>query len=64
VPSSDKANAALNVPQDVAERISELLTPGSSFIVSDHGISNETGADTDFIAVKQLGRGVLAANEI
>ncbi|HET9718105.1 MAG TPA: L,D-transpeptidase [Pseudolabrys sp.] len=54
LPSSDKANAALNrieIPQDVANRIAELLTPGSSFIVSDHGISDETGSDTDFIVV-------------
>src|SRR2546422_1987067 len=52
----DKANAALDhieIPQDVVERISELLTPGSSLIVSDYGISEETGRDTDFIVVTQ-----------
>ncbi len=38
---------------DVVERISELLTPGSSLIVSDYGISEETGKDTDFIVVTQ-----------
>jgi L,D-transpeptidase catalytic domain len=56
VSSPDKANAALDrieIPQDVVERISELLTPGSSFIVSDYGISEETGKDTDFIVVTQ-----------
>ncbi len=50
----DKANAALNrieIPQDAAERIDELLTPGSSLILSDHGISDETGQDTDFIVL-------------
>ncbi len=50
----DKAQAALNrieIPQDVVERISELLTPGSSLIVSDYGVSAETGKDTDFIVV-------------
>jgi hypothetical protein len=54
LPTSDKANAALDrieIPQDVVERISELLTPGSSFIISDYGISNETGKDTDFIVL-------------
>ena len=54
MPSTDKANAALNrieIPQDVVERTSELLTPGSSFIISDYGISDETGNDTDFIVV-------------
>jgi hypothetical protein len=28
-----------------------LLTPGSSLIISDHGISDETGIDTDFIVL-------------
>jgi len=56
VSSPDKANAALDrieLPQDVVERISELLTPGSTLIVSDYGISAETGKDTDFIVVTQ-----------
>ena len=49
-----KANAALNrieIPQDTVERISELLTPASSLIISDNGFSHETGKDTDFIVV-------------
>jgi L,D-transpeptidase catalytic domain len=52
VPVTDKANAALNrieIPQDAFERISDLITPGSSLIVSDRGMSDETGSDTDFI---------------
>ncbi|HLN08150.1 MAG TPA: L,D-transpeptidase, partial [Xanthobacteraceae bacterium] len=56
VSSPDKANAALDrieIPQDVVERISELLTPGSSLILSDYAISGETGIDTDFIVVTQ-----------
>ena len=54
VPLPDKANAALDrieIPQDTVERISELLTPASSLIISDHGFSRETGKDTDFIVV-------------
>src|SRR5260370_18349693 len=54
VPGPDKANAALNrieIPQDTVERISELLTPASSLIISDNGFSHETGKDTDFIVV-------------
>src|ERR1700681_687357 len=54
VPSPDKANAALNrieIPQGTVERISELLTPASSLIISDNGFSHETGKDTDFIVV-------------
>jgi hypothetical protein len=52
--STDDANAALDrieIPQDVVGRISQLLTPGSSLIVSDYGLSRETGDDTDFIVV-------------
>jgi len=54
VPSPDKANAALDrieIPQDAVERISELLTPASSLIISDNGLGDETGRDTDFIVV-------------
>ena len=54
VSSPDKANAVLNrieIPQDTIERISELLTPASSLIISDNGFSRETGRDTDFIVV-------------
>ena len=53
-PSPDDANAALDrieIPQDVVGRISQILTPGSSLIVSDYGLSRETGTDTDFIVV-------------
>src|SRR5229473_2592571 len=54
VPLLDKANAALDrikIPQDTVERISELLTPASSLIISDNEFSHETGKDTDFIVV-------------
>jgi hypothetical protein len=55
IPStSDIANAALDrieIPQDAVERISKSLTPGSSLIISDDGISDETGRDTDFIVL-------------
>ncbi len=51
-PSPEKANAALDrieMPPDAVARIADLLTPGSSLIVSDYGISSESGPDTDFI---------------
>jgi hypothetical protein len=54
VPSSDNANSALDrieIPQDVVERVSELLVPGSSLTISDYGISSETRRDTDFIVI-------------
>jgi lipoprotein-anchoring transpeptidase ErfK/SrfK len=41
----------IEIPQDGVARISQLLTPGSSLIVSDYGLSSETGSDTDFIVV-------------
>jgi L,D-transpeptidase catalytic domain len=53
-PSSETAGAALErieIPQDAIERISELLTPASSLIISDNGFGHETGKDTDFIVV-------------
>jgi hypothetical protein len=53
-PPPDDANASLDrieIPQDIVGRISQLLTPGSSVIVSDYGLSRETGNDTDFIVV-------------
>jgi hypothetical protein len=53
-PLSDNANTALDrieISQDTVEHISELLTPGSSLIISDYGISSETGPYTDFIVL-------------
>jgi hypothetical protein len=53
-PLSDNANTALDrieIPQDAVEQISELLTPGSSLIIFDYGISSETGSDTNFIVL-------------
>jgi hypothetical protein len=54
VPLPDKASAALDrieIPQDTIEKISELLTPASSLIISDDGISHETGKGTDFVVL-------------
>ncbi len=39
----------LTVPQEALDRISEVVLPRSSLIVSDEGPSNEVGKDTDFI---------------
>ena len=46
---SKAALGRIDMPPDAVERIAELLTPGSSLIVSDYGLSRETGYDTDFI---------------
>ena len=51
---SGHATAALDrveIPQDQLDRVSQLLTPGSSLILSDYDLSTETGDDTDFIIV-------------
>ena len=43
------ALARIDMPQDVKDRISELIVPGSSLIISDEGLGAETGEGTDFI---------------
>jgi hypothetical protein len=51
-PDLAPARAALDrivIPRDIVDRISEIISPGSSLIVSDEGISTETGKDTDFV---------------
>jgi hypothetical protein len=37
------------IAQDELGRVGEVLLPGSSLIISDEGLSSETGKDTDFI---------------
>jgi hypothetical protein len=32
-------------------KLGEILKPGASLIISDHGISNETGRGTDIIVL-------------
>ena len=43
--------ARIDIPQDVADKISQLMVPGSSLVVSDQGLGDETGEGTDFIVV-------------
>jgi hypothetical protein len=48
------AKAALDriaIPQEALDRISEVVLPGSSLIISDEGASIETGKDTDFVVL-------------
>jgi len=50
--ASQTAAAALDriaIPDDVREQIADVMKPGSSIVISDLGIGNETGAYTDFI---------------
>lgn len=51
-PQPETAQGALDrvtIPEDIALRLSELAWVGASVIVSDNGISGETGPTTDFI---------------
>jgi hypothetical protein len=51
---TSNATAALdriNIPQDALDRISELMSPGASLIISDQGLGPETGKGTDFIVL-------------
>jgi hypothetical protein len=48
------ASEALNrisIPEDAVARISELMSPGASLIISDKGLGSETGKGTDFIVL-------------
>ncbi len=50
-PNAADALARITIPEDAAQRISELMSPGASLIVSDYGLGRETGKYTDFIVV-------------
>ena len=41
----------INLPQEAVDRISDVLIPGSSLIISDHGLGRETGRYTEFIVL-------------
>ncbi len=52
--TSESSNATdaldrVTIPQEAIDRIAELLTPGSSLIISDEGLGRETGRYTEFI---------------
>jgi lipoprotein-anchoring transpeptidase ErfK/SrfK len=43
--------ARLDIPPDIGEAISQMIVPGSSLVVSDQGLGDETGEGTDFVVV-------------
>jgi hypothetical protein len=49
--SAAEALERVAVPAEASERISELISPGASLIISDQGLGPETGAGTDFIVL-------------
>ncbi len=52
-PQAAEALERFEMPKEAVDRISELLAPGSSLIVSDNALSDETGSETDFIVTTQ-----------
>lgn len=50
-PSAAEALERIKIPADAVRRISELISPGASLIISDQGTSHETGRETDFIVL-------------
>jgi L,D-transpeptidase catalytic domain len=46
-----EALARIDIPQDVSDQIAALIVPGSSLVVSDQGLGEETGEGTDFIVL-------------
>jgi len=46
-----EALSRIGIPQAAIDYISALIVPGSSLIVSDHGLGEETGEGTNFIVV-------------
>ena len=49
LPSPATALDRIVMTPELFDRISDLITPGSSLIVSDNKMSDETGEYTDFI---------------
>jgi hypothetical protein len=52
VGETNPARAALDrleIPRETRDRIAEMISPGSSLIVSDEAMSAETGKETDFV---------------
>lgn len=44
-----KALERIKIPEDAQEKIAEFIKPGSSIIITDNGISHETGKGTDYV---------------
>jgi lipoprotein-anchoring transpeptidase ErfK/SrfK len=51
LPTAAEALDRIEWPKDALDRISGLLSPGASLIVSDQGLGAETGRETDFIVL-------------
>jgi len=49
--TASEALDRIKIPPEAIDRISELLIPGSSLVVSDSGLGRETGRYTEFIVL-------------
>ncbi len=49
--SAQQALDRISLPAPVRRQLSMLLTPGSSMVISDKGMSHETGKGTDFVVL-------------
>lgn len=56
VPSANEALERVEIPQETVARIAGMLTPGSSLMISDNRLSDETGRGTDFIVSTRAAR--------
>jgi lipoprotein-anchoring transpeptidase ErfK/SrfK len=53
-PAGPDAKAALDrivIPQDALDLLAGMASPGSSLIISDEGLTSETGKDTEFVVI-------------
>ncbi|HZN63855.1 MAG TPA: L,D-transpeptidase [Tepidisphaeraceae bacterium] len=53
LPPSNAAGALdrITIPEEALDRITELMSPGASLVISDQGLGGETGNGTDFIVL-------------
>jgi hypothetical protein len=49
--SPEAALDRIVIPPETAERIAAMISPRSSVIISDEGLSSETGRRTDFVVL-------------
>lgn len=56
VPSANEALDRIDIPQQTVDRIAAMLVPGSSMMISDNRLSDETGRGTDFIVSTRAAR--------
>jgi hypothetical protein len=49
--SPESALDRISIPPETSERIAAMISPRSSLIISDEGVSSETGRGTDFVVL-------------